>query len=71
MNQDELMKQDGYIRCTLAAELAGVHVTTIYGLVDNEEVKGATLGSKRYVHQKQIAEYYKESPTIHKRLLAA
>lgn len=71
LSQDAIMRQSGWISCADAAEAAGVHISTVYRLIERGEVEGATAGGKRYVCRKSLATYYEDAPPIKLRVLLA
>lgn len=68
--QKDIMRGDGYVLATDAADAIGVTPVTIYRLVDDEKVRGQKAGGTRYVNLKDLVELYDQAPTIQKRIEA-
>lgn len=58
VTMDDLLRKEGYVRISAAAKAAGVHVTTLYHLLDAKKVGERRAGAHRYIHAESLAAYY-------------
>ena len=58
--QKEMMAAKGYVPVSEVAEKLGVHVTSIYRLMDADSVDGIRVGRSRYVSKVSLAKYYRQ-----------
>jgi len=58
MTQIDKMKAQGYLTIKDVADTLGVHVTTIYRLIDMGRVEGVRIGRARYVKRESVLSYY-------------
>lgn len=65
------MKDAGYLPVSNAADLAGIHITTLYELIKGGSVQGAKAGKRQYVLLRSLADHYASAPPIRQRILAA
>lgn len=61
-NYKEIMRQSGWVTPQEAADLAGVHVATIYRLCDDLQIEETRHGRYRYISRESLAEYYCAPP---------
>lgn len=55
---DKRMAEEGFIPAQRAADIVGVHLTTIYRAAEDGVIKGRRMGRYWYVHAKSVAECY-------------
>jgi hypothetical protein len=66
---DEIMAAEGWLRIDKAAELVGVHVTTIIRAIEPESgLTGKRVGRRRYVSASSLLRFYADAEPITKRI---
>lgn len=65
-----IMRKSGWVTPQEAADLAGVHVATIYRLCDDDQIEETRHGRFRYISRESLAEYY-SAPPIARRIREA
>ena len=63
-SQTAIMAAEGWITCAKAAELAGVHISTITRLLDGADLVGQRAGRRRYVSLESMRNYYSGAAPI-------
>lgn len=63
MTQAEKLEEKGFITASLAADLLGRHITSVYRLVEAGALEGLRIGRAWYVKRASIVQYAnKQSP---------
>ena len=57
MTQAEKLAEKGFITATLAAEMLGRHITSVYRLVEAGSLEGLRIGRSWYVKRTSLVEY--------------
>lgn len=59
MTQAQKMREQGYLTILDVAKALGVHVTSIYRLLNLGRVESIRVGRARYVNRASVIAYYK------------
>lgn len=70
-DEREAMRRQGYLAATVAAQLARVHVSTVYRAIDAGEVGARRIGANRYVNAAEWARRWEGLPERANAILAA
>lgn len=62
--RNSIMRDGGYITAREAASLVGVNPTTIYRLIQNDDLVGVKMGRLQYVKVQSLADLYSDVPPI-------
>jgi excisionase family DNA binding protein len=64
-----IMEASGYVTLDTAAQLTGVHMSTIFRLVRDGLLQSDTVGKFRFIHRQHLADYF-DAPPIRERIFA-